>query len=409
MTARHFPSLGPSLARLGLATAACALLLGLSPASAGTTIGPAIRVNAEVVTSYELDQRIRLMTVLNQPGDIPAQARQSLIDDRLRHAAAKSMGVSIPDAAVAQGMTDFAARGNLSLDQLLQLLAQNGVDGVALRDFVRAGLEWRGAVRARFAGKVAVNEAEIDRAISAGVAAGGELQVLLSEIFLPDATDHGDPALLAQRILDGSRTLNSFQIYAQKYSKAPTAAAGGQLDWQSLSALPPGVSGAIAALKVGEVTQPLPVEGGIALYYLRDESEGPGTGPLSYNIEYARLALPPGQEPALQALAGKATRCGDLYPAGRGLPEEALQIQTVAEASLPGDLAPLFAGMDPGEIRLRTTANAAELVMLCSRTPQTKVPPSRDAVKSQLLNRKLAILAEGWLEQMRSDAIITGN
>jgi hypothetical protein len=45
--------------------------------------------------------------------------------------------------------------------------------------------------------------------------------------------------------------------------------------------------------------------------------------------------------------------------------------------------------------------------MLCDRTPITAVPPSRDAVKNQLLNRKIAILAEGWMEQMRSDAIIT--
>lgn len=388
---------------------ALALALALSAAVApGNAIGPVIKVNEEVVTSYELEQRIRLMEALNQPGDVPALARQSLIDDRLRHAAAKAAGIAVGDADVGVGMTEFAARGQLSLEQLLQLLDQKGVDGAALRDFVRAGMEWRAAVRGRFAGSVTVSETEIDRAIGAGVAAGGELLVAVSVIYLTDAADQGDPAVLAQRIIDGTHSMSGFQIFAQKYSKAENAASGGMMDWQPLSALPPGVAPVIEAMAPGEVSQALPVPGGIAIYYLRDESEGPGEATPVFNVEYARIALAPGQEPSLQAVAGRATRCDDLYPVARGLPDEALQRQSLAEAALPADLAGTLAAMDPGESLVRTAASgAAELVMLCARVPQTTVPASRDAVRSQLLNRKIGLLAEGWLEQMRSNAIIT--
>lgn len=390
---------------------ATALAIGLAaaqPMAAGPAIGPAIRINAEVVTSYELDQRIRLMQILNQPGDVPALARQSLIDDRLRHAAAKALGVSVAEDDISQGMTEFAARGSLSLDQLLGLLAQNGVDAAALRDFVKAGLEWRAAVRAKFAGKITVTEAEIDRAIAAGVAAGGELQVLLSEIRLDSASDKGDPALLAQRITEGAHTLNAFQVYAQKYSVAPSARAGGQLDWLALSTLPPNVADAIKALKPGQMTTALTVDGGLAIYWLRDESEGPGQGPTPTEVDILRLTHPAADEALLHAAASRATRCGDLYPAGRGLPEDALQRQTLPEAGLPADLAQTLRAMDPGETQIRPTgAGTVELLMLCDRHPQSQVPPSRDAVRFQLLNRKLALLAEGWLEQMRSDAIVT--
>lgn len=397
-----------------LGIGAVALAMGLAavfasvPVRAGNAIGPALQVNAEVVTTYELDQRIRLMEVLNQPGDVPLIARRTLIDDRLRHAAAKAQGVTVSDEEVVAGMTEFAARGQLTLDQLLQLLDKNGVDAVALRDFVRSGLEWRNAVRARYQGKVSVSEAEIDRAIAAGVAAGGELQVLLSEIVLPTGTDQGDPAILAARITEGAHSLRAFQVFAQKYSKSDSAKAGGQLDWRPLSSLPPNLAGAIEALKPGEMTVPLPVEGGIAIYWLRDESEGPGEGTPSYDLDILRLAYGPGGEAALQSLAGKALRCGDLYPAARGLPEEALVRETLAERSLPADLAGVLAGMDPGEAVVRTAANGApELVMLCARLPQTAIPPSRDAVRVQLVNRKLALLADGWLESLRSNAIVT--
>jgi peptidyl-prolyl cis-trans isomerase SurA len=214
-----------------------------------------------------------------------------------------------------------------------------------------------------------------------------------------------DPKILAQRIHDGARTLNAFQVYAQKYSAGPTAANGGQLDWLALSALPAPVAAAVRALKPGEMTDPLPVDGGIALYWLRDESEGPGKSLPAMDVDFARLIFPTGA--AAAEAAGRALRCGDLYPVARALGQTGMGRTTEAEAALPADLRAALASMDPGEVRLTPVAGGVELLMLCDRTPQSTVPPSRDAVKSQLANRKLMIMAEGWMQQMRSDAIIT--
>jgi peptidyl-prolyl cis-trans isomerase SurA len=397
------------MARIGLwaALALSGALVGAPVAWAGNAIGPAVHVGAEVVTTYELDQRILLMQVLNQPGDVPALARKSLIDDRLRHAAAKALGVSVTDEQIQAGMTEFAARGQLTLDQLFQLLQKAGIDPQALRDFVTSGLEWRGAVRAKFLGKVVVTEAEIDRAIGAGVAAGGELQVLLAEIFLPDGSDQGDPTVLAQRIKDQAVSPSSFSVAAQKYSKADSAKGGGLLDWTVLSTLPPAAANAIAGLRPGEISDPVREAGGLRLYLLRDESETAGDRPLRFDVDYAVMAFAPGQEAAMQALAAQVSGCDELYPAARGLPEEVLQRQTDAEAALPASYAALLARMDPGETSTAlSTAAAPRLVMLCDRVPQSAVPASRDAVKTQLLNRKIALLAEGWLEQMRQDTLI---
>ncbi len=302
-------------------------------------------------------------------------------------------------------MTAFAARGQLSLDQMTQLLNQNGIDISALRDFVRSGLEWRGAVQAKFSGQVAISDAEIDRAITAGVAAGGELQVLLSEIFLPTGTGSGDPALLARRIVEGTHSLNAFQIYAQKYSKAASAKAGGQLGWQAVSTLPPKVAGAIANLKPGELTPPLGVSGGIAIYYLRDESQAAGPTKPPFDVDYAELTF--AEAGVAQSVAASVSRCEDLYPLARGLPEEAVIRETQPERRLPHDLAALFAHMDPGETTTRPApGGGTQVIMLCDRVPESKVPPSRDAVRTALTNRKLALLAEAWLQQMRADAII---
>lgn len=386
---------------------ALAVAMGLGAAAADTAITPKIQVNAEVVTSYELNQRVLLMTALNQQGNIPKAARESLIDDRLRHAAAMAQNVAVANSEVQRGMTEFAARGDLTAEQLITYLAQRNVDAESLRDFIKAGAEWRGAVRARFLGRITVTEAEIDRAIAAGVAGGSDLQVSLAEIFLPTTAEGGNQTVLAQRIIDGSNTVNAFMIYAQKFSKGPTAGNGGMLDWQSVSALPPEVASAIQGLKPGEASRVVPVTGGIRIYYLRDESPGPSQGKPAYDIDFALMGFAPGQQAQAAALAAKVTSCGALYPIGRGLPEDALLRQTTPQRSLPGSLAGVLANMDPGDTHLMPRADGGtDLVMLCAMIPQTSIPASRDAVRQQLANRKIGLLAEGWLNQMRSNAII---
>jgi parvulin-like peptidyl-prolyl isomerase len=76
------------------------------------------------------------------------------------------------------------ANANLELEQLLETLAQSGVDEQTYRDFIMVGVTWRELIRARFAARSAPSEAEIDRALASAGAQGG-VKVLLTEIVLP--------------------------------------------------------------------------------------------------------------------------------------------------------------------------------------------------------------------------------
>ena len=81
-------------------------------------------------------------------------------------------------------MTEFAARGNLSREDLLNFLADAGVEESSFADFVAAGLQWRAVVQSRFARKSAVQDDEIDNALNLG-SNRTQLSLLLSEIILP--------------------------------------------------------------------------------------------------------------------------------------------------------------------------------------------------------------------------------
>ena len=380
------------------------LVLGLGSAQAQNLFRQAITVNGSVITQYELNQRLEFLKILHQPGDLATLAHDGLIADRLQLDAARQLGVTASDDDIKAGMAEFAGRANLSVDDFLKAVAEGGVDPATFRDFVKAGIIWRVVLRNKFGGRIHISDAEVDRAIAGGAAAGGVRRLLLSEIVLQD-DGKGDMASIAARIRDRVKSEADFALQAKLFSKVGTAGGGGELGWLDVTALPPAVAGAMARLKPGEMTPAIPQQGALTLYYLRDESQGKGTGKAAAMVDYAVFVPPGGTD--LAALRGRLTGCDALYVAARGLAAPSLQRQTSPEASLPPALRAAMAGLDAGESAVLTgTSGAAELVMLCARTPQTIVTPSRDDVRSELVNQRVTLLANAYLEELRSNAII---
>ena len=175
--------LSNSIRKLGALALGAVLLINPVPVVAQNLFAPAITVNDSVITVYELEQRARMLSVLNAPGNPQELARDQLIDDRLRLAAAEQAGIDPSPEEVLDGMTEFAARANLSREEFIQALEGNGVAAQTFRDFVRAGLSWRILVQSRFPGRVNITEDEIDRAL--GSSGSSSVRVLLSEIIMP--------------------------------------------------------------------------------------------------------------------------------------------------------------------------------------------------------------------------------
>ena len=119
-----------------------ALSVTLSPVLAQNMFAPVAYVNDKVVTRYELTQRLALLRVLGGAAS-EKDALDALIDERLKAEAAARVGLSVTDEQIAQGIQEFAARGQLKPEQFLSLMAQNGVSAQTVRDFLSTGLIWR--------------------------------------------------------------------------------------------------------------------------------------------------------------------------------------------------------------------------------------------------------------------------
>ena len=394
---------------------ALALTAAVAPsgALAQGLFSPAIKVNDQVITNYELNQRALMLQLLRAPGDPRDTAREQLIDDRLKVRAARDAGFTPSDAEVAEGVAEFAGRANLTAEQFLAELNRAGVETETMRDFVRTGVAWRQFARARFAAAAQVSDAEIDRALSSA-GGGSSVRVLLSEIIMPAPPREAEAVMARARRIAEYTTEAPFSAAARQYSATRSRGAGGKLPWQNLEDLPPILRPLVLALGPGEVTDPISIPDAVALFQLRAIEETDYTAPSYSAVEYAAYYLPGGRsEQTLaqaQGIAARLDTCDDLYGVAKDQPEEVLQRNTLPPSEIPSDVAMELMKLDPGEVSTTLTRAGGEtlvLLMLCGRTPTLdEEQPDREAVLSGLRNRRLSSMAEGYLEQLRADARI---
>lgn len=400
--------------RIAKGTATAALCLALAtgtalppaPAMAQDLFAPRLYVNNQVISEYEFQQRVLFLTVLRAPGNPEEEALKALIDDRLRLTEAKRLGLRLTEEEIIGGMTEFAGRANLTAEQFVEELQKVGISVETFRDFVAAGLLWRQAVRARFLGKVPITEAEVDRALEAATQKKA-LKVKVSELVIPLQPGREAEALdLANRLSEEIDSEAEFAAAARRHSAAPTAGRGGRLDWIPLANLPAAIGVEVLALDPGDVSAPVQVPNAVVLFQLNDVAEDETAEPLSVSVEWADFLVPNDPDQIAAIIAG-SDNCMDLYGFAKGLPDDRLTVTTQPMAEVPGDVGLELAKLDPGEVSTALTRSGLRrLVMLCGREVAVEPPPARDAMREAVINEKLAGMAEGYLEELRSAALI---
>ena len=304
---------------------------------------------------------------------------------------------------------------SLELDQFITVLGQAGVSEETFRDFVRVNVSWRDFIRSRYGDRAQVSEAEIDQAL--GQSGGSSsIEVLLSEIIIPAPPPRAAAAIAtAERIAQLTST-SAFEAEARRVSALPSRARGGRLDWLPITNYPAGLRGLLLNLAPGEVTVPIPITNGVALFQMRGVREVPRAAVEPAAIEFAAFYISGGlSDAALREAAridARVDTCDDLYGVAQGLPEEQLQRDVLAPADIPQDVAIELAKLDAGETSyVLTRANGETLVflMMCGRTPALGEGVDRETIRGQLRSQRLNSYADALLADLRAAATITYN
>lgn len=385
-------------------------------APAQSPFAAAVYVNDQAINNYEIDQYARFLDFLGAGGsDSRATARQRLIEDRLRLQEARRLGARLTPEQLADGMREFAARAELTPDEMIQRLAQVGVDRATFEDFIRAGVLWRELVNARHGGNVRITDAQIDRA-QAPESVRPVTEVLLSEIFLPADPEYSEAVQqLIPQIL-AITSIEDFSRAARQVSASPTAEQGGRIDrWIEVAGLPEPISGPASQAPVGAIIGPLDFPGAYAFFQVRARRDTRDVPAGQIELDYRRVGLPGGRSEAnlerVAQLRASTDSCADL---GRivgqvapELPEGAVATLTQRQSALSPAIATELGRLNPGQIA-SNLVESSELVvlMLCARRIVADPPPTRTAIELSLYNRALEGVSEVYIQTLRSEAEI---
>jgi peptidyl-prolyl cis-trans isomerase SurA len=393
------------------ALATAALMLMAPVATAQGLFSAAIRINDEVVTQFELEQRVLFMSLLRLPGDPDTVAREILIEERLKQQVMREAGIVVPPEDVDAAVADLAGRTRLSAEEFVNALAENGVAAETLRDYVRVGLGWRVYIARKYLDLARPTEAEINRAMSQG--GQGGIRVLLSEVIMPVNDENAEQVDALAQEISQLTTFEAFSAAAAQYSATETRDNGGKLDWLALSTLPPALQAAILDLKPGEITTPIALPNAIALFQMRGIGEAAAGTPRYATIDYAAYYIAGGRSPealaAAQQVRARVDICDDLFTVARGQPPQVLERENLAPGQIPRDIAIELAKLDPGEVSTALTRNNGQtlvFLMLCGRTVEMGKEVTRQDVANALAEQRLNFFSESHLQQLMAEARI---
>jgi peptidyl-prolyl cis-trans isomerase SurA len=155
---KHFISRIHVAAAIAVVCAAAAY----SPARAQQV---AVVVNGSPITSFDIEQRMKLIQVASHKSASRQEALEDLINDRVKIAEGKRYGLDPTDAEVDQAVAGMGARMRMNQAQFTQALAAQGVNLSTLKLRIRGELVWGQLVRGRYASSLQVDDKDVADAI----------------------------------------------------------------------------------------------------------------------------------------------------------------------------------------------------------------------------------------------------
>ena len=302
-------------------------------------------------------------------------------------------------------MEMFAKRANLTVDQFAKRLKKAGVDKVTWENYMQIPILWFETVNRRFASEI--SSSMLNKNIENQLTTGTEIQVLLTEIIIPVQVGFEEEANKRIEELRELKSLEKFSEAAFKYSAASTRELGGKIKWQNLSKLPSVVRPLIAGLSKGEVSEPLPIAGGLAIFQLRDLRESGYKKSKSKFVDYVEFKFKKSHK-LEKLLISNVMMCDDLYSFLKDAKQAELIRNNVKENSLSKNLKNILSQLDENEFIFQNGDDiTSDLVMVCGRSEKENLSKSDTInISRSLANKRLLSLANSYLENLRQEARI---
>jgi peptidyl-prolyl cis-trans isomerase SurA len=386
-------------------------------------------VNDDIISSYDLMQRMRLLMVTSgmQPTQenlpqLEQEALRSLIDEHVqmqelrRVEKAQKITIISTDKEIDEQIEDIAKGNNMTGQQLTQQLAAQGVGVDTWRAQIRADSSWQSWIQGRYGSRLRIGDDQVKAFERRQADAASKPQYQVSEVFIDSVRVGGmDTALNgAKQLVSQMQQGAPFPAVARQFSASPTAANGGDAGWVGLGEMPPEVDAALEQLRPGQLSAPIPVRDGVYIIYLREKRSGAKAALV--DLKQVAVALPKDASQAqvdaankvLLDLKPKIANCETLEATAGKV--DGVVAGDLGEAEIT-DLAPAFQEaantLKVGQISdpIRTDAGL-HLIAVCGKRQSGGAAPTHDQIENRLRGQQLALISKRYLRDLRNSATI---
>jgi peptidyl-prolyl cis-trans isomerase SurA len=433
VAALAMPAAAQQMAALQTPSQRQAAALNLPDLTIFGTVDPNVRkataiVNGEIITDTDVDHRLALVLIANSGRVSPEEQQmlrlqvvRNLIDEKLQIQEAKRRDITIPEAEINQAYARVARNFSGSEAAFEQLLREGGSSPASIKQQIHAELAWSRLLRRRVEPFVNVGDDEVAAIIRKLEESKGQEEFRVGEIFLS-----APPELQAQVLADARRIVEqvrggaSFVAYARQFSEASTAAVGGDLGWVRAEQLSPALQPVLARLQRGQVSDPVPVPGGVAIIALVDRRQALSADPADAMLSLKQLTLPLRPDiteaearkiaAAMQARTRAMGGCGRADEVARELGAQVVANDQIRLGDLPGPLQEIIGLMQVGSATppFGSAEDGLRVLVLCGRDdpPANAGLPSFDQVYAQLTDQRVNSAARRYLRDLRRDAVV---
>ena len=136
-----------------------------SLAQSTNTFNVAVEVNDQIITNYEISQRIKMLETFGAKSVSKKEVINSLINERLFTYSAIELEALPDNSEINKGLDDFAKRGNLNKKDLLAYLDSRNVSQETLIAYITAGLTQRKVIQKKFVNNIIISQGDVASAI----------------------------------------------------------------------------------------------------------------------------------------------------------------------------------------------------------------------------------------------------
>ncbi len=415
--------------RISLIVACVTYLTGaVQPSAAQSVQTIAAVVNDEIISNFDLDQRIRL--VISSSGAEPSaqlanqlksQVLTGLIDERLQVQEARRLNIDVTEEEIAGAVGFIEDQNGMEEGNLARVLESQGASIETLHEQLRAQIAWSKVVSRRLRPRVVVGADEIDTLVER-LKKTGRVEHLTSEIFLSFSDQN---AAVREDVIANARTLigqlqdgASFPILAQQFSQSVSAADGGDLGWITSAELPEAAGAALETLTINEVSSPITTRDGVYILLVRERRRFASVDPEQITVALKQIFVPlnanadadsTGSQMALaRTIAGTVRGCEDFDELAQEMgSEESGDLGRVKVADTPAQFRETILALDVGEASPPVrTENGIHVFMVCERVQPEAPDPDRRAIENSIGQARLSMLARRYLRDLRRDAVV---